>query len=257
MCTGREAARPLALKLLCDCANRLRSLGNSEAMLKAIIFDCDGVIADTEPIHMASLQRVLNEEGINLTEQDYFRDYLALDDRACLIRAFSDRGMTLEENRLADLIRRKAGYVEPAIREGLQLMPGVSRFIHDASEIYPLAVASGALRHEIELILKHGGLTECFRVVVSAEDVARSKPHPDPFIKACQMLSSLSDESIHASQCLVIEDSIHGVQAAREAGMRCVAVTSSYSREQLGEANLVVENLSYLSLEDAKNLFAT
>ena len=226
-------------------------------MLRAIIFDCDGVIADTEPIHMASLQRLLREEGIKLTEENYFRHYLALDDRACFIRAFAERGVALDDDQVTALIKRKAEYVEPAMQTDLRLMPGVSEFIHRASERYPLAVASGALRGEIELVLKYGDLAACFRVVVSAEDLTRSKPHPDPFIKACEMLSALSREPIQPSQCLVIEDSVHGIQAARQAGMRCLAVTNSYPREQLTEANRVVESLAQLSLEDVKRIFVT
>jgi beta-phosphoglucomutase len=225
-------------------------------MLKAIIFDCDGVIADTEPIHMAALQRLLSEEGITVTEENYFKHYLALDDRGCFVKAFGTRGISLTQDQLAALISRKSDYVEPVMRESLRLLPGASEFIRRASESYPLAVASGALKREIELILKYGGLTDCFRAIVSAEDVARSKPHPDPFIKACDMLNSLSESSISPSECLVIEDSIHGVRAAREAGMRCLAVTNSYSREKLSEAHRVVESLAEISFDDLRSMFA-
>lgn len=226
-------------------------------MLKAILFDCDGVIADTEPIHMASLQRILSEEGITISKEDYYSHYLALDDRACFIRAYSERGISLNHEQLTSLISRKSEYVEPAMRENLRLLPGVSEFVHRASEHYPLAVASGALRREIELVLKYGGLADCFRVVVSAEDVERSKPHPDPFIKAYRLLSALLEEPIAPDECLVIEDSIHGVQAARRALMKCLAVTNSYPGEQLTEADRVVESLADLSLEDVRRMFAS
>lgn len=151
-------------------------------MLKAIIFDCDGVIADTEPIHLAAFARVLAEEGIALAEDDYFAHYLALDDRGCFTRAFSERPLT--QDQLAALIKRKAEVVERAMETGLTLLPGAAEFIRTAAARYPLAVASGALRAEIETIVNHGGLRDCFRAIVSAEDVPRSKPFPDPFIKA-------------------------------------------------------------------------
>src|SRR6185295_10990990 len=150
-------------------------------MLKAIIFDCDGVIADTEPIHMAAFGRVLAEEGITLKEDDYFAHYLALDDRGCFTLALAGRGRALTQEQLGEMIRRKAEYVEPVMRAELRILPGAAEFINLAAEAYPLAVASGALRAEIELILKYGELRDCFRTIVSAEDVARSKPHPDPF----------------------------------------------------------------------------
>jgi len=225
-------------------------------MLKAIIFDCDGVIADTEPIHMAAFGRILVEEGVPpLTEDDYFAHYLALDDRGCFTRAFSERGASLTPDQLKVLITRKAGYVEQAMASGLQLLPGAEQFIRVAAERYPLAVASGALRAEIETILDHGGLSDCFRAIVSAEDVNRSKPYPDPFIKALELLNLPAAAGIQPPECLVIEDSIHGVRAAHQAAMRCLAVTNSYPKEKLSEAALVVESLAGVSLETIENLF--
>jgi HAD superfamily hydrolase (TIGR01509 family) len=226
-------------------------------MLRAIIFDCDGVIADTEPIHMAAFGRVLAEEGITLTKDDYFRHYLALDDRACFIRALSERGESRTQNEVNDLITRKSEYVEPAMQADLSILPGAEQLIRSAAENYPLAVASGALRREIEMVLKQGGLRDCFRVIVSAEDVSRSKPHPDPFIRACDLLNSLSGQRIEPGQCLVVEDSIHGVRAAHLAGMRCLAVTNSYSHQQLSEADHVVASLADFSLDEIERMFSS
>jgi HAD superfamily hydrolase (TIGR01509 family) len=224
-------------------------------MLKAIIFDCDGVIADTEPIHMSAFQRVLSEEGVTLGEEDYFARYLALDDRGCFRNAFAGRGDSLTEEGLNEFIDRKSAYVDAAMSAELKLLPGAAEFIELASRSYPLAVASGALRHEIELVLKFGGLQDCFRAIVSAEDVERSKPHPDPFIKACHLLNSFSAARIEPADCLVIEDSIHGIRAAHEAGMRCLAITNSYPANKLAEAELIVDSLATLSLREVERLF--
>jgi len=224
-------------------------------MLKAIIFDCDGVIADTEPIHMSAFGRVLAEEGITLTEDDYFAHYLALDDRGCFTRAFAEQGASRSQDQMNELIRRKAAYVERAMQTGLALLPGAAEFIHKAAGRYPLAVASGALRAEIEMVVSHGGLRDCFRAIISAEDVARSKPYPDPFIKALELLNLPATDRIEPSECLVIEDSIHGIRAAHQAAMRCLAVTNSYPKEKLCEAQLVVDSLLGLSLKDVESLF--
>jgi HAD superfamily hydrolase (TIGR01509 family) len=224
-------------------------------MLKAIIFDCDGVISDTEPIHMTAFQRVLAEEGITLGKEDYFARYLALDDRGCFRRAFGDRGDSLAESDLKSLIGRKSAYVDAAMEADLKLLPGAAKFIKLASASYPLAVASGALRHEIELILRFGGVRDCFQAIVSAEDVERSKPYPDPFIKAFNLLRSSSEGTIELGECLVIEDSIHGVRAAHEAGMRCVAITNSYPAYKLEEADLIIDSLDTLSLRELESLF--
>lgn len=224
-------------------------------MLKAIIFDCDGVIADTEPIHMAAFGRVLAEEGTTLTEEAYFREYLALDDRGCFTKALAGRGRSLTQVQLRVLIERKAGYVKSAMQDALQILPGVAEFISLASEVYPLAVASGALRPEIELVLKYGNFRDRFRVIVSAEDVDHCKPHPEPFIKALEQLNSEIGDYIEPAECLVIEDSIHGIRAAHQAVMRCIAVTNSYTREKLSEADHIVDTLAGLSLRDAESLF--
>ena len=224
-------------------------------MLKAIIFDCDGVIANTEPIHLAGFTEVLAEHGIALTKDDYLAHYLALDDRGCFTKSFAAHGSPLSQDQLQELIRRKAEYVRRAMRTDLTLLPGITEFVQAAADRYPLAVASGALRDEVDTVVNHGGLRKCFRVIVSAEDTPRSKPHPDPFIKALQLLNQTVDEDIEPGECLVIEDSIHGVRAAHQAGMRCVAITSSYPKEKLSEAERVIDSFLDLSLQEVESLF--
>ena len=219
-------------------------------MLRAIIFDCDGVIADTEPLHFAALQRVLAEEGFKLTEEDYYQNYLAFDDRGCFRKAFSN----LTTERLAELIDRKASYIEPAMRAHLRLFPGAADFIRRAARAYPLVVASGALRREIEMVLEAGGVRDCFLAIVSAEDVARGKPDPESFLKAHAILNAHADIPISPAECLVIEDSLHGVEAARLASMPVLAVTNSYPKDQLLQADLVVESLDGLSLDPLQAL---
>jgi beta-phosphoglucomutase len=237
--------------------NKVQATTSDYVMLRAIIFDCDGVIANTEPMHLAAFQKVLAEEGIILTEEEYYQRYLALDDRTCFQAIFSGSGATLTQEKLSELIERKSEYLNPIMRDHLELFPGVEDFIRLVARRFPLAIASGALRHEIELILQHSGLHDLFQVVISAEDVAEGKPHPEPFLKALALINASQVETIQPWQCLVIEDSIHGVEAAHLAGMRCLAVTNSYSKEQLSRADRVVESLAGLSLKDLESLFAT
>ena len=224
-------------------------------MLRAIIFDCDGVIADTEPLHFAAFQRVLEEEGLLLTREQYYRDYLALDDRNCFSQVHSDRQVALSAERLLDLIARKASYIEPMMRSHLLIFPGVVEFMRRASERFPMAIASGALRREVELVLDHAGVRELFEVIVAAEDVENGKPDPEPFLKACSLLNATAVQTIGPHECLVIEDSIPGVRAAHSAGMRCLAVTNSYSRERLDNADRVVGGLDEVAPGDLEDLF--
>lgn len=224
-------------------------------MLRAIIFDCDGVIADTEPLHLAAFQRVLEEEGLSLAEGDYYDRYLALDDRSCFMKVYEDRGRSLDPNRLDELIARKAAYLEPVIREQLRIFPGVEEFVRRAAARFPLAIASGALRREIKLILESARLLDCFCAIVGAEDVSRGKPHPEPFLKALALINEARSETIRPEECLVVEDSIHGIEAAHAAGMRCLAVTNSYGRELLSRAEIVVESLAGLRLSQLEAIF--
>lgn len=224
-------------------------------MLRAIIFDCDGVIADTEPLHFAALKAVLAEEGIDLDKELYYREYLALDDRGCFIKAFSDHTAPLTPEKLSELIARKSAAVEPVMSAQLRLFPGAADLILTASRRFALAVASGALTREVELIVRTAGVRECFKAIVGAEDVTRSKPHPDPFIEALKRINAGLTAPIVPAECLVIEDSFLGVQAAHAAGMRCLAVTNSYPREMLAGADLVVGTLEELPLGHLELLF--
>ncbi|HIE50435.1 MAG TPA: HAD family phosphatase [Armatimonadetes bacterium] len=228
-------------------------------MLRAIIFDFDGVIADTEPLHQAMFQKVLAEEGIALTEEEYREKYLALDDRLCFTRVLCDHGHPRagEGKFVRELMARKAAYFEEHIQEHCPLFPGVPEFVRAAAARYPLAIGSGALRAEIEYILRAGGLRPYFSLIVSAEEVRHSKPHPECYQTVIRRLNETLQPrpTIRPEECLIVEDSFQGLEAARTLGARVLAVTNSYPAERLGEADLVVETLVGLSLEQVEALF--
>jgi HAD superfamily hydrolase (TIGR01509 family) len=218
-------------------------------VLRAVIFDCDGVIADSEPAHLRAFQRVLAAEGIALSETDYYERYLAMDDRGCFTAVFRDAGRGLAPGRLADLVARKArAYAEEA-GAGPDLIPGAADLARALGARYPCAVASGALRHEVDLVLRAAALEAIFRVVVTAEDVTRGKPDPESYLTALARLNAASgaQPAIAPGECLVIEDSRLGIAAARRAGMRALAITTSYGAEALAEADLVVGSFQGLA----------
>lgn len=228
-------------------------------MLRAILFDFDGVIADSEPAHLRAFQAVVAEEGVALNEETYYSRYLGLDDRACLRAILRDAGRNCADDALEHLFRRKSAQYLNALREGAVLMPGAADFIRRASARYPLAIASGALRSEIELVLAGADLRSCFVDVVSAEDVRHCKPHPEPFLTALDLLNRQIRPypPIQASECLVIEDALHGISAAHEAGVKCLAVASSYPISRLGAADMVAQSLEGFPVERLEGLFAT
>ncbi len=217
--------------------------------LRAIIFDFNGVIVNDEPVHMAMFQKALAEEGIALSREEYYGKYLPMSDRECLAAVLRDRGREAKDSLIERLAERKAEYYRREIERGLALFPGAADFIRRAAERYYLAIASGARRDEIETILRNAGLLGCFSALVSAEEVARGKPDPECYLLALEKLNlALAARPIAADQCIVIEDTPAGIQAAHAAGMRCVAVTNSYPEKQLSEAELVVSSLADLDI---------
>ena len=218
-------------------------------MLKAVIFDFNGIIVDDEPIHFRLFQKVLAEEGIPLTEKAYYERYLGFDDRGAFTAGFHENQRPLDNAKIEELIERKAVYYQDAIRNHVSIFPGVAALISSLAGKLPLAVASGALRHEIETILKTAGLLHHFNAIVSAEDVVRGKPEPEIFLKALLALNSARDGApIEAADCVVIEDSREGIRGARRAGMKCLAVANSHPAELLGEANAIVKSLEEVDL---------
>jgi HAD superfamily hydrolase (TIGR01509 family) len=221
--------------------------------LAAIIFDFDGVIADTEPLHFAGFRQTLAEIGISLTESDYYANYLGYDDRGCFIAALAAHKRPTDPSGLAQLMQRKARAYLESVKDHLVIFPGVREFVRDASAAYPLAIASGALRHEIEFILEQAGLRKEFLHIIGAEDVTRGKPDPQPFLHALDALNrERQDQAIAPGSCLVIEDSIPGLRGARTAGMKVLAVANTHTIQDLHEAHAVAQSLSQVRLSELR-----
>ncbi|MBI5380179.1 MAG: HAD family phosphatase [Nitrospirae bacterium] len=229
-------------------------------MLRAVIFDFNGVIADDEPIHCRLFQEVLAEEGILITKEVYWSRYLHFDDRGAFRQALLDHGRPVEEKKLADLITRKAKTYEAAIRDHLLLFPGAVDLVRETARAYPLALVSGALRREIDLILTAAGIREAFEVIIAAEDVREGKPRPEGYLKALEGLNQNECRpapGILPEECLVIEDSHGGIEAACRAGMWCLAVAHTYPMAELKEADAAVPSLAGLTVKELERIFHT
>lgn len=226
-------------------------------MLKAVLFDCDGVIADSEHLHFSLFQKVLKEKGINLTQADYLEKYLAMDDRGCFQAVYAAQGRTLTEADLAQMIDQKTILYKKTATENLVILPGVVEFVMAVSQKFPLAMASGALREEVKLMINAAGIAHYFDAVIAAEDVTRGKPAPDAYLKALDEINKkYPGRNILPQECLVVEDSKHGLVSAHAAGMKCVAVMTSYSAEELKQADKVVPVLTAVRVKDLEALFS-
>ena len=210
-------------------------------MISAIVFDFDGVLADSETLHLRAYQQVLAPLGGQMSREEYFARYLGFDD-AGVFRAFADdRGWTLGEEQIEDLIAAKTSFFEAIETEADLLFPGAEACVRRMAGEFPLGIASGALRHEIEVVLDRAGLRGCFRFIVASGDTPSSKPAPDPYVRAA---------ALHAREpaaCLAIEDSRWGIESARAAGMACVGITQSYAREELAGADRIIDSLDELT----------
>jgi HAD superfamily hydrolase (TIGR01509 family) len=221
--------------------------------MRAVIFDFDGVIADTEPVHFEGLRRTLASINITLTEPDYYATYLGFDDRGCILEALRVNQRLITEPIVQDLMRTKATAYLAAIRDRLVIFPGVREFVEEAASAYPIAIASGALRPEIELILEQAGLRKAFCHITSAEDVTRSKPDPQPFSHALAGLNRHQRSfALTAEDCLVIEDSLPGIRAAKAAGMKVLAVTNTHTIQDLHEAHAISTSLREIRLTELR-----
>jgi HAD superfamily hydrolase (TIGR01509 family) len=214
-------------------------------IVRAVVFDFDGVIANSEPLHFLGFRDVLADRGIELTESQYYERYLGFDDAGAFVAVAADRGVEMADGLVAELVRRKAVRMEELERQRSILFPGAADTIRRLAVRCPLAIASGAIRPEIERVLARESLASFFPVIVAAGDTPASKPAPDPYARAVALLSAAAGVEIPPGACVAIEDSRWGLESARAAGLRTVAVTHTYSAESLS-ADAIVSNLSSL-----------
>jgi HAD superfamily hydrolase (TIGR01509 family) len=230
-------------------------------VLRAILFDFNGVLVDDEPIHLEILQRVLADEGIALSAEDYYARYLGLDDRGCFAAALASAGEPVTVPRLMRLIARKASYYQERIRRsGYPFFPGAVELVTALTASgRMLGVVSGALLEEVEGALRQAGILGRFKVLVTAEDVEEGKPHPEGYLRALEALNSqppLPERLLHPHEVLAIEDSPAGLAAAADAGLATLAVAHTYPADRLRGADAVAPSLRDLTLERLERLFS-
>ena len=230
-------------------------------MLRAILFDFNGVLVDDEPIHLEMFQRVLAEEGIGLSSEDYFRHYVGFDDRQCFATVLETAGETPTVPRLMRLIARKAAYYQERMRaSGYPLFPGAAELVGSAAAAgLMLGVVSGALREEVDGALRQSGLAGRFKVLVTAEDVAAGKPDPEGYrraLEALNVLPPLPERLLHPHEVLAVEDSPAGLAAAGGAGLLTLGIAHTYPETHLGAADAVAASIDGLSLDRLERLLA-
>jgi len=215
---------------------------------KALVFDFDGIITDTEPVHMEAWQGVLEPVGINIDEDEFRTQYVGLNDRDFLDAVGKNHKHHFEDADKASLIEQKSMSTIELLEKDIPLMPGVREFVEGARADHLLAICSGSNRPEIEFILKHLKWIGYFDPIVAADSVKKGKPDPEGYIRAYEGLLDLCDSPMLSEEVIAIEDSPKGIEAARAAGLKCLAVRTTFGSGDLGRADWIVNSLAEVDL---------
>ncbi|MGH9407364.1 MAG: HAD family hydrolase [Terriglobia bacterium] len=227
-------------------------------MLRAIIFDFDGVVVDSEPLIMDLTRRMAMQEGWSLSAEEYYREYLALDDRGIVEHLFRTHGRPLDTRRRDELVHWKERLYAEAIEDGLPAVPGAPEFVRACARRFCLGIASGSLGREVGYLLSKLGLASEFAVLATADDCERSKPDPCSYLTALARLQALDRFQkcgLRATECLAIEDAPAGIQGAHAAGLKCLALAYSRPAKELRQAEWICESFAGVSLRRIEEEF--
>jgi HAD superfamily hydrolase (TIGR01509 family) len=218
----------------------------------AVIFDMDGVLVDTSPFHIRKWEALLADHGIVFDRKALPKLVLGPANEPTLRHFFGNRITADDGRRLSEELEAK---FRKAFAPHAKPIPGVERLIcecHDHGVL--VALASAAISKNVNFILEALELRPFFHVILTGDEITESKPHPEIYAKTAQKLGLLP------AHCVAIEDSFVGIEAAKRAGMKCVAVASTFTAPELRahtHADLVIQNLEALNLEKLRELFAT
>lgn len=230
-------------------------------MIKAILMDFNGVLINDEPIQMKAYQEVLDREGIALTEQDYYSS-LGMDDRSFIEAAYQRAGKELPEGKAEEISEAKTSRWSQQVAEELPLFPGIENFVRKMAQEFALGIVSMGRREEIEHVLERSGLRSCFSVIISGSDVTNCKPDPEcyrtGFARIDAARTGLNHLPMTHGECVVIEDSPPGVQAAKSADLPTLAVVNTVSAMELraAGADAIAHDLNDWMPDSMQRVFA-
>jgi beta-phosphoglucomutase len=221
---------------------------------RAVLFDFDGVVVNSEPLHFYATHEVLREERVEITEDEYYRELIGFDDRGMFRHVFEKRGLPLEPRTMLALTARKSRVMMQLIHERrFEPLPGVEELVRGLWRTTPLAICSGALREEIEAMLEGVALRDCFSVIVAAEDVTVGKPDPQGYLLTLKLLSEKiargasnpngAAAPLKPADALVVEDAPKVIRSVKAAGFPTLGVATSYPLMKLADATWQTKSL--------------
>ena len=210
----------------------------------AVLFDFDGVLCNSEPLHFFAFHEVLAAEKIELAEAEYYGEMIGFDDKGAIKQIFQLKGRELDPKTFLRVMTRKSEVMMDLIRRRkFQPLDGVEEFVRGLWRHCPLGICSGARREEIEAMLEGIRLRDCFKVIVAAEDVTVGKPDPSGYLMCAQQLGQKVKKTLEPKDCLIVEDAPTVIKSVRGVGFPVLAVATSYPAEKLADANYVVKDL--------------
>lgn len=210
----------------------------------AVLFDFDGVLVNSEPLHYQAFREVLATERLELDEDEYYRELIGFDDKGAFRHVYQKRKRELTPKHFLTLMTRKSQVMMDLIyRKQFSALPGVEEFVRTLWRRCPLAICSGALREEIEAMLEGIALRDCFPIITAAEDVAVGKPDPSGYLQTMKLVAEKRGRKLEAKDCLIIEDAPTVIRSVRAVGFAVLGVATSYPLEKLSHANWAVKSL--------------
>jgi len=233
-------------------------------MFQASVFDFDGVLVDSEGLHFAAIRDEAEALGVEVDEPLYNRVFIGFDDRDTFRAVLAMRAggppdpdaVPHDEHELAEICRRKQARFERRVAQGIEPLPGVRELLEEVVGRMPLAIASGATRRDIDAVLDRLGWRGRFEAIVTADDVARSKPHPRTYALAVDRLATRHGRDLFPGDCLAVEDTATGLTSARDAGLRTLGVCTTGPAEHLARADRVAPSLDGVTLTRLREWFA-
>ena len=219
--------------------------------IKAVVFDMDGVVIDSEPNHYRAICEAIGE-GMTLSYDDFLSRFAGGDERYAMGKMAEELGIDYDENLFQEWSNRKAAAYAQFVSENAEPMPGAVDFVTSVARNLPVGLATGSRRSDVNAalsVLANGRLEGIFQTIVTSEDVPQPKPHPATYAKAVENLG------FQPSECVAFEDSPNGILSAKGAGLRVVGISAMHGPEKLSEADVVIPNLRGASLNTLYSWF--
>ncbi len=224
-------------------------------LIDAVFFDCDGVLVNTEPLHYRAFLRTLAPYGISFDYETYVNRYIGFDDRDAFSAIASDYTALFRDSDIQFLIEQKNALLIEEASRGVDTFDGVVPFVKSLFDAgIPLGLVSGSFRREVEVFLNYLGILELFSIFVTAEDVKHSKPDPESYLKALDLMSDYLNKTLNPSSCFAFEDTPAGIEAAKGANIKVIGVEHSFDRKDLYKADVVIPSFKEMSLDSFMSL---